>query len=155
MRVPELVRKSGLALILFAAGCFNPFGPLAPSEREALRRAESRWAAAGIDHYTFEMRTGCFCPPEIYEWAVVEVQDDRIVSATSLTGQPLSGYGLTSRKTVQQMFDTVREERPDWVEDIDVQFDTELGFPVKVSFESGPNIADAGFVLEARNLKRR
>jgi hypothetical protein len=128
-------------------------GVLDPGESRQLREAEERWEAAGIDDYTFEMRTSCFCPPEIYEWAVVEVRDGVVVGAKTLDGEPLASWGLTSRKTVEQLFD-VAHGGEDWIEDIDFQFDEELGYPRRIELISSRNVADAGAVYEARNLVR-
>lgn len=76
-----------------------------------------------------------------------------IVSAQSLTGTPLKGFALSSRKTVEQLFDAARPPYADWVGDVVFDFDTELGYPRRVNLTSKPGIADAGAVYEARNLK--
>ena len=135
---------------LGVSGCINP---VAPSEERALRRAEERWRAAGIHDYTFEMRTSCFCGPEVIEWAIVEVRNDRVVSARLLDGTPLTSYGLDSRKSVDELFALAKRKPESWVADIDFVFDPELGYPVQIIFESKRNIADAGAVYEARNLR--
>jgi len=137
-------------LLLLLAGCTNPF---ASREERQLRQAEERWESRNIANYTFEMRTGCFCPPEINEWAIVEVRNGQIVSARSLSGVLLSGIALTSRKTVDQLFDAARPPYEDWVGRVDFEFDSELGYPLKLQLDGKRNIADAGVVYEARNLR--
>ena len=141
-------RSLSIAGLLFFQACA---GPVSPRESEQLRNAERRWARANIDNYTFEMRSSCFCPPEVYEWAVVEVRDGIVVAARTLGGAPLSGFGLTSRKTVEQLFDQAHA-RYDWLEDIDFEFDDVLGYPLFVELRSKSTIADAGVRYEARNL---
>jgi hypothetical protein len=131
-------------------GCSNA---LAPGELHRLAQAQSRWKSRNIQHYTFEMRTGCFCPPEVNEWGVVEVRNGHIVSARTLAGTPLTGFGLSSRKTVEQLFEAAKPPYADWVGDVDFDFDGQLGYPLRVDLTSKPNIADAGVVYEARNLK--
>ncbi len=137
-------------LLLSLSGCANLFE--SRSERD-LRDAEARWKASNITDYMFEMRTSCFCPSEIYEWAVVEVKNGQVLSAKSLSGVPLTGNALTSRLTVDQLFDKARSPYPDWVGQVDFQFDSVLGYPLRLSLEGKPNIADAGVVFEARNLQ--
>ena len=139
-----------LIAALAAGGCLNP---LSPRESQELRRAEAKWESKNIHDYTFEMRTSCFCGSEVHEWAIVEVRDDQIVSARSLDGDPLTGFALSSRKTVDQLFDAAKADRFDWVADIDFTFDSELGYPLEINFESKPNIADAGLTYQARNLQ--
>ncbi|MEO8187763.1 MAG: DUF6174 domain-containing protein [Burkholderiaceae bacterium] len=138
-------------LLLGLSGCTNPFGS---REERQLREAEARWKSHNIADYTFEMRTTCFCPPEMYEWAVVEVRGGLVASARSLTGEALTGFSLTSRKTVDQLFDAVRPPYQDWVGRVDFDFDRDLGYPLRLQLDGKPNIADAGVVYEARSLRR-
>jgi hypothetical protein len=137
-------------LSLPVSGCTNSLGP---SDLRKLAQAESRWKSKHIQSYTFEMRTSCFCPVEVNEWAVVEVRNGEIVTARSLTGTPLTGFALSSRKTVEQLFDAARPPYEDWLGGVDFDFDAELGYPLRVSLIGKPNIADAGVVYDARNLK--
>ena len=124
---------------------------ISPGEERTLRDAERKWDRANITNYTYEMRTGCFCPPEIHEWAIVRVRDRQVVSATTLDGTPLAGFDLASRLTVEELFG-IAHSRHDWLDDIDFDFNEELGYPVRIELISKRNIADAGAVYEARNL---
>ena len=135
---------------LSVAGCATTSGP---HSLRNLLQAESRWKSRNIENYTFEMRTSCFCPPEVTEWAVVEVRNGQVVSARSLTGTSFTGFALTSRKTVEQLFAAAKPPYEDWVADVDFDFDAQLSYPLRVSLTSKPNILDAGAVYEARNLK--
>ena len=141
-------RPLSVAVLLSLAACINV---VSPGESEKLREAERRWEQTGIDDYIFEMRTSCFCPPEMHEWAVVEVRDGVIVSATRLDGTPFTDWGLTSRKTVAELFEEAHA-RYDWLADIDFEFDDTYGYPLTIQHKSKRNIADAGATYEARNL---
>ena len=138
-----------VALLIGLAGC-NPFGV---SEEDELADAEKLWERSNIRDYSFEMRTSCFCPPEIIEWARVTVQNRAIVSVTSLTGTPLSGNARDSRKTVDQLFAAVKPPLPDWVDRVDFNFDPQYGYPVSLRLESRKDVLDAGIIYEARNLQ--
>jgi hypothetical protein len=137
-----------VAALISLAGCIDP---LTPSESRRLHDAEEKWEKAGIRHYEYQMRTSCFCPPEMMEWAIVKVSDGVVVSATALDGTPFTDWGLTSRKTVEELFDQARA-RYDWLEDIDFEFDETYGYPLVIEHRSKRNVADAGAVYEARNL---
>jgi uncharacterized protein DUF6174 len=158
LSLPRTTDSPGVMLRRIAAvlacamllGCDNP---LSARESQQLAEAEILWKKQNLDDYIFEMRTSCFCGGEVTEWAVVEVRDDAVYSAHSLTGAPLTGLALTSRKTVGELFELAHHYRPDWVADIDFEFDPVLGYPVRLSFDSKPNIADAGTTYEARNLR--
>lgn len=124
---------------------------VSPGEEERLRDAERKWDRANITDYTYQMRTSCFCPPEIHLWAIVRVREDRVVSATSLDGAPLAGFDLASRLTVDEMF-ALAHARYDWLDDIDFDFDETLGYPLRIEHITKRNVADGGAVYEARNL---
>ena len=141
-----------LAVVMLVAACS---GVLNPRDAERLQRAEEVWKSLAATEYTFEMRTSCFCGPEVIEWAVVDVKNGQVISAKSLSGVPLTGYSLESRKSVEQLFETARTYRADWIADVDFEFDDELGYPLSVNFISKPNIQDAGVLYEARNLQIR
>jgi hypothetical protein len=152
MQLKHSLRGSSVllaALVIGLAGC-NPFGV---SEEDELADAERDWKRSNIRAYSFEMRTSCFCPPEVTDWARVTVQDGAIVAATSLTGAPLSGIARDSRKSVDQLFDSVKRPYPDWVDRVDFTFDPLYRYPVKLQLESRKNISDAGIIYEARNLQ--
>lgn len=143
--------RAVISLLLVAiAACGNPFGP---SDAARIREAESRWERHGFTSYEFEMRTSCFCPPEINEWAVVTVRDGRVTGARTLSGVPLSGFGLSSRKSVEDLFATLKAERDSWVAEVEVSFDAQFSYPRLIVLESKSNIADAGVTYETRNLK--
>jgi len=140
-------------LVIYAtvsvAACSNS---IAPVELRQLVEAESHWKSRGIRSYTFEMRTSCFCPQEITEWAVVEVRAGQIVAARSLTGTPLTGISLESRKTVHELFDAAKPPYQEWIGDVEFDFHDDLGYPLRINLIGKPNIADAGTLYEARNL---
>ena len=47
--------------------------PLSPAELRALAQAEAQWTARSFQDYVIEVRQACFCPPEVTQWARVEV----------------------------------------------------------------------------------
>jgi hypothetical protein len=136
------------AAVFSLSGCINP---LTPGEARRLQDAEEKWERAGIRNYQYEMRTSCFCPPEMNEWAIVTVSNGAVVSATRLDGTPFTDWGLTSRKTVEELFEVARASYS-WLEDTDFEFDKTYGYPLLIEHRSKSNVADAGAVYEARNL---
>lgn len=65
----------------------------------------------------------------------------------------LSG-SITSRKTVDQLFDAVGPPYQDWGGRVDFDFDSDLGYSLRLQLDGKPNIADAGVVYETRSLRR-
>jgi hypothetical protein len=127
--------------------------PLVPSEVRELDRAEARWAARPFRAYSIEMKTSCFCPPIINEWARVEVVNDSVTRVVLVdSGVEVNSVERASFRTVESVFDAIRSsQRSEWVKDVVAHYDPLLGFPTYVSFIPKDGILDAGSVHYLRN----
>ena len=142
-----------VVLITLLAGACAP-SPLSPDEQRALAAAEVRWAARGYADYRFERQVWCgYCPPEITQWMRVDVvggQVTQIVKVDSVGTLP-AGVILF---TVEQLFKSIRSanDGDHFFEDVIVEFDPQLGFPVRVSWVPDESRGtDAGIVYRLRN----
>jgi hypothetical protein len=54
--------------------------------------------------------------------------------------------------TVDEEFGRLTDP-PEILEEIEVRFDAQLGFPTYIRADCGPNVADCGSVHEMRNLR--
>ncbi len=116
-----------------------------------MRRARARWTAAAISNYTIEQRRLCFCPPGWDEWARVTVRNGLVVSAVRVDdGAPIGAGG---RITVDAMFD-ILEQAPDidHLGDVQVDFDSQYGYPTLIEIIHKPEVTDGGLTLQARAL---
>lgn len=148
------IRAVGVTVLgLVAAGLAACGSPLSPSELRALAEAEARWAARSFPDYSIEMRQGCFCPPVLTQWARVEVVAGRVDRVVLLaTGAEVPAAQRVLFSTVEDVFNHIRTaSHDDWLKDVVVAFDPELGFPTYVGFISKPNVADAGSSYSLRN----
>jgi len=132
------------------AGCESP---LSPGELRDLAGAEARWAARNFPGYTIEMRQACFCPPEVTQWARVEVVAGQVNRATLLdSGTDVSPEKLVYFRTVEDVFRFIRQaNQDDWLEDVVADYDPTLGFPTHVDFIPKRGILDAGSSFFMRN----
>lgn len=122
VRVEETVID--LSVQEFGAGRADLSAP--ESIRAELEANRRRWAARGIDDYTFTVEVGCFCPPEFRGPFSVTVEDGEIAQAT-FEGEPI-GEGVDRRfLTVEGLFGFV--ERNAYAESIQVTYHPELGYP--------------------------
>ena len=148
-----MTRLPSSLLVLLAASVAACESPLSPTELRALAQAEARWAARGFDSYAIEERQACFCPPEVTQWARAEVVTgnvDRVIMLESGVEVPAAQRGQFP--TVEQVFRTIRAaDTQDWIKDVVVQFDPQLGFPTLVSLVPKAGILDAGIVYYFRN----
>lgn len=144
-----------LPFLLLAAGSTIACSasPLVPSEVRELDRAEARWAARPFGAYSIEMKTSCFCPPIINEWARVEVVNDSVTRVVLVdSGTEVSATERPSFRTVEWLFSTIRSAQDaEWVNDVVATYDPLLGFPTYVSFIPKDGILDAGSVHYLRN----
>lgn len=145
------VRPLVLGLLVMALACDSP---LSTDEARALAAARARWAARGFDDYRFEHYVECFCPREITQWLRVDVvggQVTQVVTVDSTGTIPFPYWSSVS--TVEQLFESIRSaDESDYLEDVIVEFDPQLGFPVHVSFVSNGRATDVGSVFRLRNV---
>jgi len=141
---------------LFAASLAACESPLSPSELRALAQAEARWAARSFQDYTFEIRRSCFCEPSVTQWARVEVVSDSVSRVLFVEiGIEVPPAEWARYPTVEQVFSRIRTgSDDDWVDDVTVEFDGQLGFPIRVTFTPKPGILDAGETIFLRNVGR-
>ena len=142
-----------LLAVVAAATAACSASPLVPSEVRELDRAEVRWAARPFRAYSIEMKTSCFCPPIIDQWARVEVVSDSVTRVVLVdSGTEVSPAERPSFRTVEWLFSTIRSAQDaEWVKDVVASYDPVLGFPTYVSFIPKDGITDAGSVHYLRN----
>lgn len=130
---------------------------MSPTLREAAS-AEVRWRAQGLSHYTVEARVSCFCPPVLLEWHELTVADDSVIATRRLGTQGIAPPDQTAApawfRSVEQTFADLRRWPGSMRNNrLEGSFDAATGLPTRVSFITGPEIADGGSVREFRALK--
>ena len=148
----RLCRVLVVPIMCLLAACISP---LSPSEMLALGQAEARWAARPFQAYTYEIVTSCGeCPAVVTRWARVAVNDTNVVGVVLVANDSaLSPADLTSFTTVDGLFAQIRRyQHEDWVSDVRVTFDPQLGYPTSISTFAKAGIMDAGASRFIRNL---
>lgn len=149
----EVALRTLLAVLLFLSTASCDDDPLSPRERQLLSQARAKWASAGAASYTAEARIVCFCSPHLAQWTRITVTGGVVVAATPLESLPegiepdLSGW-----LTIDEEFERLSSP-PDILEEIEVRFDAQLGYPTFIRADCGPNVADCGSVHEMRNVQ--
>jgi hypothetical protein len=140
-------------LLVMAGATVACKSPLSPLELAELNAAEARWAARPFQSYAIEMSTSCFCDPILNQWARVEVVNgiiNRVVLVDG--GTEVSPPQRTYFDTVEEVFNSIRRAQHDeYVKDIVVEFDSQLGFPTIVDFVPTEDILDGGSFRRMRN----
>ena len=150
LRGSRLMRAVLASVVL--SSCGDVMGPLSRAQLRELTAAEALWSQRGPAHYTIDMRRLCFCGNEVTEWATVEVRNNAVIAQTLLKGAPVPQSFWSSRPAISQLFIEIREMKASWLKEIRVTYDIATGYPTRVEYIENNNVADAGSVLEARNL---
>ena len=153
--VRNLVRWVLLTALLVACDSSGIAGPRAFRN---LAQAEARWDARPFVNYTYEIRTFCFCPPEINQWTRVSVRNGVVVDAVAVEASSFPITTITLWQPIDSLFSRLRRTMSDDVfssayAQIKVVYDPELGFPIHIEYIEKPTVADAAATIDVRNVR--
>lgn len=127
--------KSALLIASVVSGCICP--PIRSWDKSELtaqlEENRTKWRAAGLRDYQFELDVVCFCSalPAVVSVAAGEVQAAHYVH----DGSPVQPADLGQYHTIDGLFDLAEaamEEDPDFMS---VKFDPDLGFPTEIQID--------------------
>ena len=157
MRV-SLLRRTVLAATLVAGVACSADSVVGPGDLQRFAQAKARWDARPFADYSYEIRTFCFCPPEVNRWTRVTVRSGAVTDAQPVETDPQ--FPITSLSLWQPIdslfvslanhMTTPTSQSP--YEAIIVQYDAQLGFPTSIVYREKPNVADAGAEITVRNV---
>ena len=130
--------------------------PLSPSEVLELGRAEARWASRPFSAYSYEIATSCGeCPKVMQQVARVSVNDNQVIGVVVVaTDSALPPSAVTSFTTVDGLFARIRGyQHQDWLRDVVVTFDPQLGYPTSINVFAKTGIMDADYGQFIQNLR--
>lgn len=124
--------------------------------RHAELRAEiaaqrAKWAAQRIDDYQLTFSRVCFCAPEGAGLVVLSVLEDEPVELLYfLSGDPVAPEWQSVFPTVHGLFDFLEDAIDRGAEQIDVDFDPDLGLPtsVRVDYRIAAADEEIGYEIE-------
>jgi hypothetical protein len=144
--------------ILIAAAC-SGLGIVGPHDFTRLAQARARWDARPFADYSYEIRKLCFCPVEITRWTRVSVRNGVVVDAEPVEPDPGAPITTLSWWTpMDSLFADLFRKMTEassrsYLESIDVEYDSELGFPTSIEYRAKPTIADGGSSVTVRNVR--
>lgn len=139
---------SALVVVAAAVACGDP---LALGEMRELAAAQRRWQD-GTTYYAYEVRVGCFCPPELNGWSLVTVENDIVISVVPRDAAvviPPARFAMWP--TVTELFASVAREAGG-AGRVTATYDERLGYPLTVEIQAPPGVTDGGVFYETRNL---
>ncbi|HSA54316.1 MAG TPA: DUF6174 domain-containing protein [Gemmatimonadaceae bacterium] len=130
-----------------------------PREFQRFVAAESTWRSRPFQDYSYEIRSLCFCSPEVTRWTRVSVREGAVVAAEAVEPDP--DFPITLLELwhpIDSLFAQLRRTFEDpsarsHLEAIVVSYDPELGFPTHLEYRAKPTIADGGSTHMLRNVR--
>jgi len=152
------VLRAFLALTLMCAASVSVAEDA--SALAALQAAKAKWAAAGVESYSFVVSYSCFCfSRETVTPALVNVRKGEIRRATYTARVPGHPDGRVPRDnrlrvTVQDLFRMIEDSLHSDSELIIAKYDETLGFPVQLAIDDVPEMSDSDYGYEVSRFRR-
>jgi hypothetical protein len=116
---------------------------------------QAAWTAAGLRQYRFHFTRSCFCRPGILS-GTVTVRDGVVVSVTDASdgqlGQPIASADIAQFKSIEQLFEVIRDAKANRADVIAVNYDPNLKFPARVALDYILFAADDEISYEASSV---
>jgi len=143
--------------VVCAVAC-NSSDLVGPLDFVRLAQAEAKWDARPFAEYSYEIRTSCFCPPEMNQWTRVSVRNGVVVDAEPVDPDPQ--FPITTLSywdPIDTLFVNLRRAMSEsgfrsYLEAINVEYDPVLGYPTSIEYRARSNVADGGSTHSLRNV---
>ena len=140
-----------LAAALSLAACSGPYSDL---QRE-LRQNEQKWTSQKTRDYSYTLRIGCFCPPEITSPVLVEVRGGTTKSVSYVSdGREATNELFRKADTIEELFSVIRESIDQKVDKLTVEYDPSLGYPTEISIDPIETAIDEERAYTVSNFRR-
>lgn len=124
-------------------------------ERRELEAALLRWENAKLVNYDVQVERQCFCTLS-HEPVRVRVRGSAILDAVYVrSGEEVPSHYAGLFPSVRGLFAVVADAIEREVDDLEVEYDTDFGFPIYIRVDPRVNTADDEYVLEAGDLRVR
>ena len=134
----NMVRLASLASAMFTlTSCSSMISP-----GEELASARSRWLQKAPSAYTMTIMRGCECLTEAVGPVVVTVNNGAISARYTLSGAAVSKTYAGLFPDVEGLFQLIENAQAQHYYKVDVEYDSELGFPTKISIDANKQMVD-------------
>ncbi len=114
------------------------------------------WASARPLRYRYHFRRVCFCRPTIVS-GTVAVQDGTIIGVTNAfdeqISQPIPNPDLSQFRSIEQLFEEIRQAESRNADVITIKYDPFLRFPARVDVDFLVPAVDDEITYEARDVE--
>jgi hypothetical protein len=99
---------------------------------------QAAWASAGLRHYQYRFTRSCFCKAAMLS-GTVTVRDGVVVSVTDAfdgrLGQPIANADIAQFKSIEQLFQVIRDAKSNHADVIAVTYDLTLKYPARIALD--------------------
>jgi hypothetical protein len=118
---------------------------------------KARWDNANISNYRYTLSVSCFCAFMDEMPVQVEVQNDQVVSITSVKGTVIDStnqlYPVVEHyATIDGLFEQLKSAQ-ETAEEVAVVYDATYGFPSSIAIDQIKNAADDELYLTVENFE--
>jgi hypothetical protein len=117
--------------------------PLYAATDSTLEANRTLWSSSRIQSYRYRFRWECFCGQDVVQIVEVTVMRGSVVSVVdAVTGKPLAAEAAARYRTIDGLFDFLRQavDRP--ANSVRSAFDPKLGYPSAAYVDYVASIAD-------------
>ena len=144
-----LVRIAALvSAILTLTSCSSMVSP-----SEELASARARWAQRAPASYSITLRRGCECMPESVGPATVTVSNGAISVHYTATGAAVPKAYVGVFPDVEGLFDLIETAQKNNYHKVDVEYDSELGYPKTISVDINKQMIDDEYGIYVQEFK--
>lgn len=145
----NLVRIAALASAMFTlTSCSSMVSP-----SEELAGARARWAQRAPASYSITLMRGCECLPETVGPATVTVSNGAISVHYTSTGASVPKAYINVFPDVEGLFDLIESAQKNKYYKVDVEYDSELGYPKLISVDINKQMIDDEFGIYVQDFK--
>lgn len=147
------VRISTAAVLMVGAAACDPVGPESWGDRRAeMEEQRAVWADAGVDSYRYRVMRGCYCSGPVGEFEVTVVAGEVSAAEATQDGEAVPDSVLAEIPTVDDLFAVIEEAITAEVDDLDVEYHPELGYPTLIDIDRDQRAIDDEVTYQAEGL---
>lgn len=132
-----------LSFVLLAVACNDVGGPTGSDTSERLERNRAKWQSIAVPDYDMQQQRICECLPETTGPMYIRVRDDTIAAMWVLASfEPVAQDVWQLFRSVNELFDAIRQAIDDGVDVLEVEYDEEFGYPAQLLIDPSVNVGD-------------
>lgn len=140
-----------LSVLVLIAGCAAS-DPVYTQRMSQLQQRQQQWAGQQITNYRFTIQKLCLCYNRADKPITIEVRDGQAVSGfRAATNEQIDMALIEQYATIEKLFEIVDANINQYVDQMEIRYDPERGYPTAISIdlEEGPADDESFYTVTA------